>query len=295
MDIRRQKHEWRSAPLRRLALASSFPATCLLFFLAPCFASGVQQEYTSGPALAYDVASIRQFRADRERYQMVIMNPVRYGRFRASGVTVKMLIHLAYGVQEDQIQGGPAWIHSDLYEVDAKADSSVDQQLQKMSDDEARLARQHMLQVLLADRFQLKVRLETRNRSLYALVLGKNGPKLHPSTLQVDASGTPMDSRFSVHVDGETMTFRETPLYAFVEFLSQQTQCEILDKTGLGGKYDFSLHFQQQPHGEAESASDSSSPSLYAALSEQLGLKLEPQKGPVETVVIDHVERPSGN
>jgi len=252
-----------------------------------------QQSPTPFPV--YDVASIKKFAGDGNQFQMTIMNPLRNGRFHASGVTVNTLIYLAYDIPEDRIQGGPAWLSSDLYEVDARADSSVDAMLQKMSSEEARLTRQRMLQALLADRFQLKLRRENHNSSVYSLVISKAGPKFHAAVKDENASGAASDSHFSVKVDGDTMSFRASPLRVLVELLTQQTQRQVVDETGLTGVYDFDLRFRQESPGQIGESADSNSPSLYTALTDQLGLKLESRKEPVQVLVIDHVEKPSPN
>jgi uncharacterized protein (TIGR03435 family) len=261
---------------------------CLLAFHA---AQG--QQLSLSPV--YDVASIKKLPDGGNQFQMTIMNPLRNGRFRASGVTINMLIHLAYDIPEDRIQGGPAWLSSDLYEVDARADSSVDAMLQKMSSGEARLTRQRMLQTLLADRFQLKLRRESHNSSVYSLVISKAGPKFHAAVKEENAPSASSESHFSVKVDGDTMSFRESPMRVLVELLTQQTQRQVVDETGLTGIYDFDLRFRQGSLGQIGASTDSDSPSLFTALTDQLGLKLESRKEPVPVLVVDHVEKPSPN
>jgi uncharacterized protein (TIGR03435 family) len=256
-----------------------------------------QQSTAAISPLTYDVASIRRFDFSGNSFQMRIMNTLHSARFQASGVTVKMLLHLAYAVQEDQIQGGPGWISTDLYEIDARSDSAADARLKSMPDEEARKAKESMLQALLADRFNLRIHRVARVGSVYALVVTKAGSKLKQSAPEVDTTGTSTGNHFSVQVDKDTMIFHQTPIHFFVDFLSQQTQQEIVDKTGLTGDYDFRLRFHQERPGDTTSADDfdSNSPAIRDALPEQLGLKLESQKGQVEMLVIDQIAKPSPN
>jgi len=233
----------------------------------------------------YDIASIRPFKLTGNTFQRVIPRALHEGTFRATAITVKVLIELAYGLQESQIQGGPAWVNGDLYTIYAKADPSLDQQLKQMPDEDAKLARQHMLQALLADRFNLKVRSIER----------KSGSKLQlsaPANADDEASTA---GRLDIHMDGDTMVCQQTPLSRFVELLSEMTQQDIVDQTGLTGKYDFKVRFHRERPGDTSLNSDSNSPSIEDALPEQLGLKLKSQKGQIEELVIDNITKPTPN
>ena len=141
-----------------------------------------------------------------------------------------------------------------------------------------------MLQALLAERFQLKFHSEAKEVSGYALLVAKNGPKLKPSP--PDAQGG-----MRMNTPGQTvaMTVTKWSMEQLARQFSGQTQQPVLDKTGLAGEYDFQLMFV--PDG----ASDTSAPELLTAIQEQLGLKLEPTKVPIEVLVIDHAEKPSEN
>ncbi len=211
------------------------------------------------------------------------------GRYIATGVTVRFLIAQAYAVRDFQISGGPGWTDSERYEINAKGENGIENKPGQMA---------LMLQDLLADRFQLKLNRETKEMPIYTLVLAKNGAKLKDST--VGAEGRRMQTgRGRIEVQGIDMA-------GLAMQLSQQLRRTVLDKTGLAGNYDFKLEWtpdvgQQQlgpkEIGGPETAPpvDSTGPSLFTALQEQLGLRLESTKGPVEMLVIDRVEKPTEN
>lgn len=214
-------------------------------------------------------------------------------------VTVKMLIVTAYRIQEFQISGGPAWIASERFDVEGKADDP------KADFDQLRL----MLQSLLEDRFSLKVHRETKETAVYALVIGKKGLKIRPSADQTspDVNGpTPPGSTGPNHgafrFGPGSMIGNAVTLSLFSRFLSQRLDRVVIDRTNLAGRFD--IHLQWTPdNGENPSSSHTSyiaqsgesGPSIFTAVREQLGLRLEPAKGAVELLVIDHVESPTAN
>jgi uncharacterized protein (TIGR03435 family) len=232
----------------------------------------------------------------------------------ATGVTVKMLVQNAYGIQYFQIAGAPSWVDSEKYDIEAKIDSRMAEELEKLDPAQRRLERQRMLQVLLADRFQLKVHRESRDVPVYALVIAKNGSKLreaHPGdTYEKGLKGPDGHGGAGLifmEGNGGPVTGQGVPISNLVHLLSVQLGRPVIDKTALTGIYDFTLKWSPeqsapmsmgtdgaQPRPDQPQA-DSSGPSIFTAIQEQLGLKLESQKGPAEMVVIDHVERPSEN
>jgi uncharacterized protein (TIGR03435 family) len=168
-----------------------------------------------------------------------------------------------------------------------------------------------MLQALLAERLNLQVHRETKELPIYALVIAKNGPKFQEGKLGdtypngfKGLNGAPVGAGMMRMGAGE-WTGQGIPIANLVGSLSRRLGRTVVDKTGLTGKYDFTLRWTpddnpvspKEPGGAPDAAAlpDSSGPSIFTALQEQLGLKLESQKGPVETIVIDHVERPSQN
>lgn len=230
----------------------------------------------------------------------------------ATNVSLRMLIQHAYGIEEQQLAGAPSWLDSERYDVNAKMDPSVADQLRKLDPEEGRTARQKMLQSLLADRLKLVIHRDSKELPIYALAVAKNGPKLqeakpgdtYPNGIKgpngVGAAGM-------MRMGYGELTAQGVPIISMVRSLTMQLHRTVIDQTGLTGKYDFSLHWTPDdgalsvkdgagslPAGSS-AASDSSGPSIFTAIQEQLGLKLESKKGPVEIVVIDHVERPSPN
>jgi uncharacterized protein (TIGR03435 family) len=220
------------------------------------------------------------------------------GRFTASNVSLKNLIQYeAYGIPGSRILDGPKWLDSARFDIDAKMEDSVAEHLQSLDNKQRTIESRAMFQQLLADRFKLAVHWETRELPIYALVAAKNGPKLQPTKETGEGSGT------SSHGNGVTVQFTATNLTlaqlaeSLTQQLSQDLGRNIIDKTGIDGKYDFSLKWATQS--DAASASDTASPeslpSIFTAIQEQLGLKLESSKGPVQVLVVDHAEMPSEN
>jgi uncharacterized protein (TIGR03435 family) len=228
----------------------------------------------------------------------------------ATRVTVKFLIKQAYGVEEDEISGAPGWLDSETYDVAAKVGSSDLAALDKL-DEKQRL---RMLQPLLAERFQLKMHQAPKEIPVYALVIAKNGPKLHPAKpgdTYADGikgpDGKPGGRAGMMMWGRGRLIAQGIPIASLLPPLTQQLERTVLDKTGLKGTYDITLLWTPEDDpaamvNEAEGgrqgrapAADSSGASIFTAIQEQLGLKLESQKGQVEGLVIDHVERPSEN
>jgi uncharacterized protein (TIGR03435 family) len=255
---------------------------------------------------AFEVASIKP---DKSGTGMTTLRTTPVG-FSASNISLKALIQQAYGVEENQILGAPSWLGSERYDIEAKVASSDTDALHDLNPDQRRL----MLQPLLADRFQLKVHTELKDLPVLALVVAKGGPKLHeakpgdtyPNGLKgFDGPGGP---GMMLMRPGQ-LTAQGVDLWFVAKQLSQQLGRTVQDKTGLTGKYDFTLQWKPDrdpspmpgapPPGEqgpgATLSTDSSEASIFTAVQEQLGLKLESRKAPVEVLVIDHVEAPSEN
>ena len=193
-----------------------------------------------------------------------------------TNASLRGLIRSAYDIQSFQLEGGPAWLDSDAYDIAATTGDSAD-----ISHDQYRA----LLKAMLADRFHLKVHWETREGTVYALILAKSGAKLTESP---DPSKQPGLNTNRQHHQGR-MTANNAPVSYLSSNLGNQLGRPVVDKTGLQGKYDWTLVWDPDP------SEDSTMPTLFTAVQEQLGLKLDPQKGPVETLVIDSVDRPSEN
>jgi uncharacterized protein (TIGR03435 family) len=230
----------------------------------------------------------------------------------ATGVTLQSLIQEAYGVGDHQISEAPDWVKSEQYDIEATVDKSVADELGKLSEDQRKVATQRMLQALLADRFKLALQRGAKELPVYALVIAKNGPKLQESTpgetypngfTGPDRGGAGM---MKITMDGKMgqLAGQGVSVTSMAQALSQRLGCNVLDETGLRGNYDFTLQWPTteglmlavegtEDGKQRADSSPSPGPSIFTAIQEQLGLKLEPQRAPMETLVIDHVEMPS--
>ncbi len=281
------------------------------------------------PVFEYEVASFKPFNPGTSEGIRMGFNTAP-DSFTATGFTLQNLITMAYGIRDFQLSGAPSWLNSNRYDVTAKMDSSVADALQKLSQDDRNKERQKMLQALLADRLKLTVHRETKEGQVYMLVIGKNGSKLKEATADELAPppaagprggggregggvsggrGGPGTMMMSMGRGGtQSMTLQAIPISSFADMLAINVGRPVVDKTGLTGKYDIKLEWtrddmqmQSPPPGggpttmNGQPVPDSNGPTLMAAIQEQLGLKLESGKGPIENIVIDHVEKPSDN
>jgi uncharacterized protein (TIGR03435 family) len=267
---------------------------------------------TAADTHGYDVASIKPNKSGGNMVRMMI----RPDGLSAMGGTLQMLIENAYEIQDFQIVGAPKWVSSNRYDIEAKMDSSQMERLKTLSPDESRLESKRMLQALLANRFQLVVHRETKELPGYALVIAKGGSKLHqakpgdtyPNGIK-GPDGKPGTGLMIMGGNGGPVTGQGISIEHLARLLSQQLGRTVVDETGLTGNYDFTLQWtpddragpmpdaSQGGGARSEDAPppDSSRPSIFTAVQEQLGLKLESRKIPVEMLVIDHVEAPSEN
>jgi len=196
------------------------------------------------------------------------------GNFRKTNTTLRMLAQLAYGLQDYQVMGGPPWANFERYDVEARSGSDANR------DEVLR-----MIQALLADRFQLKVRREAREDAIYHLVVVKGGPKVLPAPESSSA-----EIRIGRYGGKRTMA-------QLAQYLGGIVERPVVDQTGLQGPFDIHLEFTPDfnPIGPNGPLADPNGPSIFSAIQEQLGLKLEPAKGPVEMLFIEDAQRPSPN
>jgi|SRR5215469_8445072 len=220
---------------------------------------------------AFEVASIR-----RNVHGGDARVDITRGRVTMNNATLRTLIRNGYDIQNFQFAGAPSWLDSDSFDISATiADHAA------VSENQYRA----LVRAMLADRFQLKVHWETRQGDVYALVVAKNGPKLKVSA---DSSKEPgLNTNISAH-EGRMIGIN-APVFYLSSVLGNKLSHPVIDKTGLQGKYDWTLVWDPDP------GVDSTEPSIFTAVQEQLGLKLDAQKGPVKVLVIDSVERPSEN
>jgi uncharacterized protein (TIGR03435 family) len=265
-----------------------------------------------GVSPAYDVVSIKPAKPSGSAGGNGLFgNGIEYTAdgLRANS-TVMSLIQSAYGMDADRISGAPSWVTSEKFSIDAKMESSVADDLNKLSPDERDAMRQRMLQALLADRFKLAVRSESKQLPVYELAIAKSGLKIQeakPGDTYADGvkggNGKGLGGDLMVGFGSAGMVRAQgIEIGTFVQGLSKYLGRPVVDKTGLIGRYDFTLHYapDAKPHAASGSATDDAAtdpagPSIFTAMQEQLGLKLEAKKDPLATIVIEHVERPAGN
>ena len=209
-------------------------------------------------------------------------------RFIVKYYTLKLLIGAAYDLTPQAISGGPEWLSADHYDITALTPGVT-----RPSRDQQML----MLRTLLADRFKLRFHREEKEFSIYNLTIDKGGPKLKPSTTPPN---NPAELVSTVYPERVTLPARNASMGEFASLMQRAAlDRPVVDKTGLTGKYDFDLTWspdETQFGGELPVAPpDAAAPPFFIALQKQLGLKLEPAKGPVQTIVVDSVARPSEN
>jgi uncharacterized protein (TIGR03435 family) len=238
--------------------------------------------------IAFEVASVRVQKEDHG-------GPIQFNAdgFTAVGAPLEYLIRIAYNITRDNsVRGLPPWVASDRYVVSAKvAESDVAEWKTYTA-----AQRRQVLQRFLADRFHLALHPEKVESPIYSLVVAKGGPKLK----QVKPPDGDPRGFMEANAAGVEIGHHVT-VAGLVDMLSRSffgLDRQVFDNTGLTGNYDFTLTFEPMQPGAAssETASEPSGrPSIFAAIEEQLGLKLEPTKGPIDVLIIDHVERPSEN
>jgi len=242
---------------------------------------------TSLKTPVYDVVSIKPNTSGNE-WVSISVDPDKYS---ATNVSLKSLIEKAYGIKVDLIVGEPRWVDSARFDIRAKIVDPDTEMLKKLTPEQSRL----MFQSLLADRFQLRVHKESKVLPIYEMVIAKDGPKFKqsPPMPSVADEGSVGLRRGSISVQNTELTAHAVPMVSLADQLSHTLHRAVTDKTGLVGDYDFSLKWD--PDHELGESSESSTASIFPAIQDQLGLKLQSTKGPVETLVVDHVEMPSEN
>jgi uncharacterized protein (TIGR03435 family) len=265
-----------------------------------------QAAQTDQKPLAFEVASVKPNTSG--------VNAGRLGgpasTFAAVNWTVRGLIEWAYQVQSFQIDGGPNWINSDHFDIATTAADSGSSQPRPGGPPSTTQLR---MRTLLAERFKLAVHRQAKDMPIYALVTARSdrtlGPELRPSTedcvaifaaarrgvrpSSLSATGKPT---CDASISPGTVTAGTQPIPLLASVLSGIVQRIVVDRTDLKGNYDLTIVFapDQSPQGSADTpVTDSNAPSIFTALEEQLGLKLESERGPVDVLVIDHVEKPT--
>jgi bla regulator protein blaR1 len=303
------------------------------------------------PLPQYEVASIKTHKSEGMR--MMISTRLTPDGVSFSGVTLSLLLSQAFGLPDSRILNQPEWAKSDRYDIEAKVNPAEAAKLEKMTPQQ----RMAMMLPVLEDRFGLKFHHETKATEVYALVVDKGGPKLQPANADANQGGAfptpPPDAGMKPNGDGPfksgeaggagapggpspgtkpppqgammmqmstqgmTVRGRGVTTAQLAEMIGRTLGGTVVDKTGLTGKYDYTLNFAPemgggpmagmppaspppsagaQPSGaDTDASAPQSAPSIFTAVREQLGLKLQAKKEPVDVIVIDHIEQPSPN
>jgi len=255
--------------------------------------------------LSFETASIKASAPDT-RGMFLQIQPG--GGLRVTNMTLKQVLAFGYDVKDFQITGGPAWINSERYDIQARPERSAEtpaspDAVRQMSEDQRKTFDQQMrerVRTLLAARFELAAHHETKEAPVYALELAKGGSKLKENS-QPEGGRRGIGGRRLGELSGTA-----APVSLLATVLSNFLGRPVIDKTGLTAKYDFELQWTPDqgqtfgppggpPPGVEVQPPDPTGPTIFTALQEQLGLRLESQKGPVDMIVIDRVEKPSEN
>lgn len=257
----------------------------------------------SAPSYEYDVVSIKQNKnTDPKHY---VVNFPGDG-ISAENIPLRLLVQYAFGFNDStRFSQMPSWVDTERYDIEAKVEPALRETLAKLSREERAPIRQQMIQALLADRMRFAFHRETKEVQTYSLTVEKGGPKFQASKPTADDPNLRRGGRWAVtnHDGLVTLTGERIEIVSLIRMLTLQSHRPVIDKTtGLAGKYDMTIRFVPED-GQVETpggptpleAPDPLGPDLVSAVRDQLGLKLQLGKGPVEIIVIDHIERPSGN
>jgi uncharacterized protein (TIGR03435 family) len=249
-------------------------------------AASQAQAGVSGETLAFDVVTIT--RNTSGPGQMTIQSPQNGDSVVIRNMPVRMILGFAYDLARyNSIDGLPAWADSENYDVTAKVAAADLPAFQKLLPRE----RNPMLRPMIEERFHLQAHFESRQMPAYALVVGKGGAKLSEVQPGVTADGGKDPG--GIRMGPGMIVSTAAPMAPLIDALSVQLGRPVVDRTGLTGHYSFTLKFA--PVQAANDAQTDPGPTLFTAVQEQLGLRLESTKAPVPVLVVDHIERPSGN
>ena len=266
----------------------------------------------NGAKPSFEVATVKLNATGDNRFSMFLLPG---GRFVATGVSLKAVMGFAYRIRDFQISGGPNWINTDLWNIEGKSEEGTVPSLPRPPDPNIPDAMALMVQSLIEDRFQLKMHRETKDSPVYELLIAKGGLKIKlsegGSEFRAPEQGAPIpvpqrgeQPRGTLRLGRGELEGSAVPLALLISTLSQQLGRPIIDKTELKGVYDFKLQWKPevvQAAGPVEGAGpappllSADLPDVFTAIQEQLGLRLESTKGPVEVLVIDSVLKPAEN
>jgi uncharacterized protein (TIGR03435 family) len=271
-------------------VAVSLLAMNVLSATAPLRAQVPDQPPASGDTLKFDVASVKPNKSDRSAMSTRFLPS---GLYIGSNVPLVSLIMNAFSVKlRLQLIGGPDWLDSARFDIVAKTDISRPSAQQY----------DRMLQSLLRDRFNLALHTETRELPVYALVMGKRDGSLGPQIRRSQADCRSAKARQNIprpqsselpscgmYFSSRQQVVGNAPLMVLVSNLAPYVDRIVVDRTGLNGQFDWNLRW------EPDQSANTTGPSIFTALQEQLGLRLDAQRGSVQVLVIDHVEQPTAD
>ncbi len=255
--------------------------------------------------MTFDVASVRENKSAEANGSMIVS-----GQFLPNTTVLQLvnwriedLMGLAYEVDEHQIVGDPKWPSPTVFVIQAKGDSNAEAKLAALTKAQQGAEQQHMLAVLLEERFKLKFHWEMKAGDIYNLVVAKGGAKLRaagsmqPSSDEVETWGNLPVPAISQKNDGRGFDdiAHKCSMGQWAGWLTSDFGRPVIDKTGLTGYYDFVLRYKGRWDRDREADDLDPTPPLDRALQEELGLRVEPAKGQVRILVIDHIEKPSEN
>ena len=258
--------------------------------LALCFLMNAMASAFSQTRLEFEAASIKP--SDPDNFRTSFDPGAKVGRFVATGASLKLLVGYAWNKQMTQISGGPKWLDSDRFDIEATKGNIDVPSPASLAQRPMYWQNRAMLQSLLEERFHLVVHNEIKQEPVYELVPVKSGPRLKDAT--VDETPRQQVSRGQI-------TAAATDVSQLAMLLAGLLNRPVIDKTGLTGRYDFTLTYAYDASRmgtvgpDADPAAAPDTPSVFTALEEQLGLSLKSARGPVEFLVIDRADKPDAN
>lgn len=228
---------------------------------------------------SFEVATIKQSDPTDQKHRFEVHGR----RVVIENQTVKTMIQMSYGVHVRQIVNAPSWAGSERFDVQGLPDV----------DGQADLVQFHeIVRRLLEDRFGLKLHTEKREMARYTLTMAKGGPRMEATKGSPDALP---DTRITGNGTSRSMQVANVSMADVARNLQGELDRPVVDETGLKGRYDFTVKWLRPDAAPAAEDADSALPGIFTALQEQVGLKVQPSKGEVDVLVIDHVQNPSSN
>lgn len=256
--------------------------------------------------MTYDVASVRENKNADPHTGITMSGRVFVPHttiFQVNNWAIENLIGVAYGANRSEIVGVPKWTWPTVFVIDAKGDKEADAKIAALTQEQQSAEQRHMLQALLEDRFKLKTHWEAKEGDAYRLVVAKGGPKLGAegsmplSTDELNRFGDrPVPALYQKN-DGQGFDWiaHKCSMGQWVQMLTAQFGRPVIDETGLTGTYDFVLKYKGRWDRDRNPEDLDPTPPMDRALQQELGLKLEPARGSLRVLVIDHIEKPSEN